>query len=462
MAAEISRHYLTIGSGKAVRRVHYRMAGDGPPLLLVHQSPRSSAEYEPLMREWGRHFTCIAPDTPGFGQSDPLADPAPEVEQFAEALIEFCDAAGFGPISAYGFHSGGIILVTALRRHMARFRTLALGGYAIWNEAERIKIGPPYIPPNPPRPFGEHLTWLWNRILEQSWYFPWFEPADENRLPFAHDDPARIDAIVHEMLDSQDFYRLGYGAVLRGGRDIPPPDAVTPPVLITAYRGDPLAEHLDRIGPVPCGWESYPVETREDHLAASLGHLLKTGKGPGFTPAADDTAGFLRVRTDRFAGQIHWRGSSGAVRLVLHGPGREAALAGAGEDLAIDLPGHGLSSPWPGEAPCDWEAWQAVIEAVAAHFEVHAIVNEPLPQGDADRLYPDLSPDRFGSHLTKAWSIVRAAHLFSPWYAASKDAAIPIDPGALAPEALALEHRALMRASAAKALHVARQNAGVG
>ena len=73
MPITVSRHYLTING----RRVHYRRAGKGPPLLMVHQSPRSSAEYQELMQQWGAHFTCIAPDTPGFGQSQPLAKATP-------------------------------------------------------------------------------------------------------------------------------------------------------------------------------------------------------------------------------------------------------------------------------------------------------------------------------------------------------------------------------------------------
>lgn len=40
----IFRHFIRVGN----RRVHYRRAGSGPSLLMVHQSPRSSAEYEPL------------------------------------------------------------------------------------------------------------------------------------------------------------------------------------------------------------------------------------------------------------------------------------------------------------------------------------------------------------------------------------------------------------------------------
>lgn len=456
MAVTISRHYLTISRGASARRVHYRRAGKGPPLLLVHQSPRSSAEYEPLMLQWGEHFTCIAPDTPGFGQSDPLANPAPEIEDFADALIEFCDAVGLEKITGYGFHSGGIILVTALKRHMARFQTLAIGGYAIWNEAERAKLGLPYIPPNPPKPYGEHLVWLWNRILEQSWYFPWFDPDDAARMPGAHADVARVNAIILEMLDSQDYYRLGYGAVLRGPRDIPPPEAVTPPVLITAYTGDPLKAHLERLDDLPKGWEAYGVETPQEHSDASLAHLLAHGMVAEIEPRADNDGGFLPVRTADFDGLIHWNGPSGAAQLMIHAPGREGALVNAPGAIRIDLPGHGLSSGWLGAAAEIWPPWQAVIDAVAAQFGTADVSHEALPGGDPELLYPDLSPDRFGNYLTKAWAIVRAARIFNPWYVAAKDTARAIDKAALAPERLVLEHRALIRASAAKALHLAR------
>ncbi len=455
--AEVTRHYLTVDGVGGPRRVHYRRCGKGPPLLMVHQSPRSSAEYESLMRQWGEHFTCIAPDTPGFGQSDPLANPAPEIDDFADALIEFCDAVGLKQISGYGFHSGGIILVTALKRHMARFKTLAIGGYAIWNAAERELLGPPYIPPNPPKAFGEHLVWLWNRILEQSWYFPWFDPNDATRMPGAHADIARVDAIIHEMLDSQDYYRLGYGAVLRGPRDIPSPDAVTPPVLITAYTGDPLKAHLDRLEDLPARWKAYGVETPQEHWDASLAHLLTHGTVPEIEPCAADDGGFLTVSTEHFHGLIHWQGPQGATHLAIHAPGREGALVDDAAALRIDLPGHGLSSGWLADPPQDWAAWQAVIDAVTAHFGISEVAHEPLPMGEPDWLYRDLTPDRFGNYLTAAWAIVRAAHIYEPWYAASKDTAKPIDQAAFAPERLALEHRALIRsAHAAKALHLAR------
>jgi pimeloyl-ACP methyl ester carboxylesterase len=222
----------------------------------------------------GSHFTCIAPDTPGFGQSDPLPG-EPEIGEFADAILEFLDAMGIPKVAAYGFHSGGIILVSAVRRAPARFTALAVGGYAVWTEEERHLFGAHYLPPFRPTAYGEHLTWLWNRILEQTWFFPWFDVRPEARLPIAHADPVKVDAVVREMLDSGDAYRAGYGAVLRAPRDLPGPGEATAPVLITACDGDPLQAHLSRLGELPTGWVAQAVRTSGEQQALSLDHLRR-------------------------------------------------------------------------------------------------------------------------------------------------------------------------------------------
>ncbi len=426
----LTRHFIDIGN----RRIHYRRCGNGPALLMVHQSPRSSMEYEALMRAWGVHFTCIAPDTPGFGQSDPLPGD-PDIDDFADAIIALLDALGLEQVAAYGFHSGGIILVTALKRHPARFRRLAIGGYAIWNSQEMAVFGERYLPPFVASSYGEHLTWLWNRILEQSWVFPWFDVRDTARLSNPHDDPAKVHAVVMEMLDAGDAYRAGYGAVLHAPRDIPPADAVTPPVLITAYDGDPLQVHIDRLGSMPVGWEAMKVDTVEAHHSLSLAFLQRThGEPVGALPEAED-AGFARVTGGGFDGLVYWEGGH------------------------VDLPGMGLSDPWPTDPPTDWAAWQAVIDAFTARTG-RDVWFDPIPPGAPELLYPDLTPDRFGAYLTRAWAIERASVLFDPWYDVGAATARPIDEAALAPERLAVAVHHRLRSSAAKALHIARQNKG--
>ncbi|ANU06388.1 alpha/beta fold hydrolase [Paraurantiacibacter namhicola] len=427
----ITRHMLTLpGSG---RRVHYRVCGSGPALLMVHQSPRSGAEYEALMREWGAHFTCIAPDTPGFGQSDPLPG-EPDIADFADGLSQFVDALGIAPVAAYGFHSGGIILVTLLKRHPQMLRCLAVGGYAIWTPEEMALFGTSYLPEWHPAPYGEHLTWLWNRMLEQSWFFPWFDTREEARLSVAHADLPRVQQAVMEMLDSGNAYRAGYGAVLRAPRDIPAPGSQTPPVLITAYDGDPLQEHIDRLGEMPAGWEARKVATPEDHRAQSLAFLLEHASGPDCPRLPEDAdEGWL----DMDGALLHWRGTPGADRLVLHAPAAEMAPPQEAA-LAIDVPGHGLSDPCPDP--------EAAIHAAAERLGAGRIDWPEAPMGDPERLYPDMTPDRFGTHLLRAWGAARAEAIFEPWYEANAGHARPLDPALLEPAAIAPRARARLRA----------------
>jgi haloalkane dehalogenase len=449
---KITRHYLTVNG----RLVHYRRCGEGPPLIMVHQSPRSSAEYESLMRDWGTHFTCIAPDTPGFGQSAPLAKADPDINDYADAVVAFIRALGIERTAAYGFHSGGIILVTALKRHPEIFTGLAVGGYAIWTPEEMAIFGDKYLPPFHPSDYGEHLTWLWNRILEQSWFFPWFDVRGETRLSGAHGDPARVHAIVMEMLDSGDAYRLGYGAVLRAPRDIPPADAKTCPVLISAYDGDPLQAHIDRLGTMPDGWSAKKVATPKTHRDLSLG-FLQAHAGPALDQFAEDAdKGFIHIATKSFDGLIHWRGNrNGAESLIVHAPGREMQDEVPDSWIAIDMPGHGLSDNWPGEAPTDIGSWQATTHAARDMLGAGQLLYRLMPEGEADALFPDLSPDRHGHHLITAWSIIRASQFFTPWYQANAAHAAAFEAVQITPASLAMEHRALLRARAAREMMIA-------
>lgn len=443
----IGRHFVQVGA----RRVHYRRAGRGPALLLVHQSPRSSAELEPLIAAWSDRFTCIAPDTPGFGQSDPLPG-EPDIDDFAWALVQLLDALGLERTGAYGFHSGGTILVRVLHHAPERFSAVAIGGYAVWTEAERsVFASDAYLPPFRPQPYGEHLAWLWHRVLEQSWYFPWFAADGAHRLPAPHADPARVDAVVRDMLDAGDAYRAGYGAVLRAPRDLPEGPAL-PPALITAYDGDPLQPHIDRLPTLPPGWAAKKLRTMDEHRAASAEHLARHPAPPAPPPVHAPDAGFVPVRAGGFDGLIHWRGDREAAEVHLHPPGGSAETLDAGA-FRLDLPGHGLSDRWPAGASPDRRDWRAVV---AAALETLGSRARPVGHGATAALWtgeavtaaawPDLEPDRWGTYLHRAWGWARAAAAFDRPDAVSAPGARPIAPGALEPERLARVHRALIRA----------------
>lgn len=451
----ITRHILTIRKvdGSAPRKVHYRRCGNGPVLLMIHQSPRSSKEYEAQMLKWGEHFTCIAPDTAGFGQSDPLvfADgEEPHMDHFAHALCEFIEALGIAPALTYGFHSGAIIAVSAMKQRPDLFRALALGGYAIWTQKEMEIFGDKYLQPFHPSAYGEHMTWLWSRIMEQSWFFPWFDSRDVARLPNAHQDLDNAQAWADDFLDSGDAYRAGYGAVLRANRDLPTGGSEMPPGLITAYFGDPLQEHIDRLETLPEGWEAYKVDTPQDQLDASLEFLLQhvDGEGAGDLPE-DDNEGWLAID----GGLIHWKGKRGAARLILHAPAGELAEPGP-DEIAIDLPGHGQTD--------DFADVVAVIEQAKQDLGASQVVYPDLPVGDPQRLYPDLTPDRYGSHFQRAWIAARTEAFFAPWYEAKRDHATTIDQNAITPAAIHARAVARLRAGREAAIKCHQALASLG
>ena len=93
------RAYIDLPSGQ----LHYREIGEGEPLLLLHQTPSSSLQWEaayPLLAAAG--MRVIAPDTPGYGMSDPPAG-TPTAEGYAAAALAFhehiVDAAANKPLA---------------------------------------------------------------------------------------------------------------------------------------------------------------------------------------------------------------------------------------------------------------------------------------------------------------------------------------------------------------------------
>lgn len=96
--------------------VHYRAAGAGPAVVLLHDSPRSSRLHMPLMKLLASRFSVFALDTPGYGNSDPLPFANPTIPNFAEALGATLDAMGLAQAPIYATHtSAKIALALAVR-----------------------------------------------------------------------------------------------------------------------------------------------------------------------------------------------------------------------------------------------------------------------------------------------------------------------------------------------------------
>lgn len=67
-------------------RLHYITAGQGPPLLLLHGTPKNSFYWYRLFPLLSEHFTIVAPDLRGFGYTDkpPTTDGYDSKEEAAD------------------------------------------------------------------------------------------------------------------------------------------------------------------------------------------------------------------------------------------------------------------------------------------------------------------------------------------------------------------------------------------
>jgi pimeloyl-ACP methyl ester carboxylesterase len=86
--------------------IAYRQSGDpaNPKLVLLHGFPASSHQYRNLIRVWADRFHVVAPDYPGFGNSDrpDRATFAYTFDKISEIVEDFLKLQGFDYYGAAG------------------------------------------------------------------------------------------------------------------------------------------------------------------------------------------------------------------------------------------------------------------------------------------------------------------------------------------------------------------------
>ena len=129
--------YVTVPSG----RLHYVEAGAGPPILALHQTPRSWDEFRELIPLLAVRHRVLAMDTIGFGASSPVAGRSSEgagsIEAYAEAAGELLDALDIGEVCVLGHHTGGVIAIELAARRPHQVRELVLSSTPFVDDAAR-------------------------------------------------------------------------------------------------------------------------------------------------------------------------------------------------------------------------------------------------------------------------------------------------------------------------------------
>ena len=115
------KHVVNTNSGRAA----FIGAGSGPPLILLHGLGTSSETWGPTMRALVDHFTVLAPDLAGHGQSSgaPLRG---SVEPLVKALDDLCEEQGLETAAVVGHSLGGLVAIRFALNHPNRVSHLVL------------------------------------------------------------------------------------------------------------------------------------------------------------------------------------------------------------------------------------------------------------------------------------------------------------------------------------------------
>ncbi len=468
----IRSHFVTVGT----RRVHYRRAGSGPPVVMLHPSPSWAKALDPYTRVFAERFTAIALDTPGYGHSDLLDIKKPEIDDLAEALKDTLDALGIDKCGIWGSHTGASIAMEFTVRYPERVSVFVIDGYPAYEDAYRKDMTEHYLPPYVPKWDASHLLYTWHKFREQFIFSPTFRWTRETRSTTAAPPPAErmMDMVLPRFITGED-YNVGYSAVFRYA-GLKPIGKLKVPTCFGARLGDslikgfPLIEERKAEG-------SWVEELPRDIGQAALRYreILEMHPAPADAPAPPapvNVPGKIdRTYVDLAFGQIALRsaGPAGGVPIVLlpHLPGDSAlntdlmlALAGLGRRvIAMDMPGNGDSSDW--SAAPTVAAYASVLgtalealglkeidligqqggASVATEFALtqpktvrNLILFGPLAMPDEVRLAlaphyaPPVIPKGDGSHLISLWFALRNEQLFWPWYNDTIEAIREIEP----------------------------------
>jgi len=446
--------------------VHYRRAGEGPAVVLLHDSPRSSVLHLPLLREFSDEFAVYALDTPGYGQSDPLPeDPVPKIDDFGDALAGAMRVLGLDGAVVYAYHTSSKIALSCAVRHPGLIGHLVVDGISLPSEQVPEDFISAYMSPFDIDAEGAYIGRQWTKVRDLHRFFPWFRREAGARIPMDEPSVEAMHAYAMDLFMAGPNYSSAYAAAMRY-RALEVLPLLETPATFIARANDVLHGYLDiieRCLPRRATVERLPAD--DDAWRERLRALFRRPVGrPG--PSSTEGAPGGRARR-RYVGldhgQVHLResGDGDTAVLLLHDPpgsGLDVQDLAAGLDgcrvLAPDLPGCAASDPFPAPASADdfGRVLLAMMEAVgvdrfailalgfsgplalalvaAAGDRVTGLALDGVPVLEAEerrelaaRYAPPIAPTRDGVHFFSTWHRLRDEQVQFPWFDGTQRAA---------------------------------------
>ena len=96
-------------------RLHVRLSGNGPPILLLHGWTSSHASWAPLIEPLGQRHRLLRPDARGHGGHALGMTREPDVKRLARDVINLLDHSAIERVVAVGHSMGALTLWQCIR-----------------------------------------------------------------------------------------------------------------------------------------------------------------------------------------------------------------------------------------------------------------------------------------------------------------------------------------------------------
>lgn len=470
MPAPITKHFLPLADG---RQIHYRRAGSGPPLIIMHPSPNSSASMINAINAFSDAFTCLAIDTPGYGISDDVVDDPDMLWGYADALAKFLDGLGIEKSFVYGAATGAQIGIQFARKYPARIHAFLLDGNGDFTGD--LDIAPGYFQDVTPVRDGSHLIRIWDMCRQLGVFFPWQSMRGADRVNTDVGSPEGIQRAVNDYLRAGPGYKKGYYEAMRVEK-WEYTRQVTVPVFMARNELSVLFKYtqalIDKGLPVNFTVLNCDSRTRYPMQLTALKGWIGDRTFPAPKPSPADTSatsrmqnmyvkargGFLRARANLTG--------KGRPIVALHDPAGSSLLVepmlvpwiGKRPVIALDLPGNGESDNVIEPANITSAAYAAIVNdalagagidqsdvigrysggpvAMEMSFAKPSLVKHLALSGIGayeaaeqktllDNYTPSVAPVWDGSHLATAWAMMRDQGLYWPWFNRTRGGIVP-------------------------------------
>ncbi|WP_189637738.1 alpha/beta fold hydrolase [Thalassotalea sp. HSM 43] len=276
--SNISRHYQDVSCSVFAGQIHYRKAGeqDKPVLMMLHPSPLSSAFLQALIIEMSQHFLVIAPDSPGYGQSDALTSSEQGLKPYVEVLTAFIDALTAAAVitqpkvAVYGNATGAQIAIEFCKAQPQYCQRLLLENACWFYDDEVEQLMSRYFPDLTPTDDGRHIECIADMCRRLFTHFPWFDNREQARFSHQTVSAEVLQLTMNEYLRAGKDYARAYKAAMLNEK----PEQLAQvhcATDIVVWRGSPVYKYCQRLAAY-----GFANHIRFHHVEGDMQHRIAT------------------------------------------------------------------------------------------------------------------------------------------------------------------------------------------